>query len=326
MKGNPMKHLIPLPVILLLLAGCDEDAPTHHGGRIELTASPLPYASIRRAMPLGNTNPPGHTFPTNHVGFYLEGTDPVEVYAPASGLIRTVYHNDWSGDNRIEIRHTSSFFTVLDHVADLPAGIEEGARVEAGQLLGYGNPNVSAVDLGVVDYDVRVGFITPARYHEFDLHCADPYLAFTPEIRAALLVTNPRTMEPRGGEICFDVDGTLSGNWFHESLPVNQSSGYTYAAGHLAFTRDDVDPSRIRITCGGTLASAPFDRAVEGNGPDPVTVRPEDGSVKYVLVSTVPTVLLVQMTGTRTLRTEAFLNKTPDQVTGFTPAAQNYIR
>jgi hypothetical protein len=320
-----------LPLLLLLLVmgtcGCEDDSDSDDdGGSVVLTHVPLALASVRTIIPLGNLNPPGHTLPTSHIYFYLEGDARVEMWAVAAGRIRTVYYNEWSDDYRVEIEHTSTFMTMYDHVEDVPAGLEVGTAVEAGDLLGYGNPRTGAVDLGVVDYQSERSFITPARYHEFDRHCADPFSAFTPDLREALLALNPRTIEPRGGKINYDVAGTLAGNWFLESLPVEGSSGHTFAYGQLAFVYDNVNPVLVRVSCGGTLATAPFSRGVTGNTPDPASVTPASGLVKYALSSPTPSVLLVQMMSEGTLRAEVFADAAPEDIAGFTASAQNYIR
>jgi len=54
---------------------------------------------------------------------------------------------------------------------------------------------------------------------------------------------NPRTVEPRGGKIDFDIDGVLSGNWFLEGTPVTwEASSHTYSANQPAFVYYMDDP------------------------------------------------------------------------------------
>ena len=69
-------------------------------GSAELfTAFPMALADLRGLVPLGNLNPSGHTFPTDHIYFYIRLTDPsdnssgpvsVNVYAPGNIRITEV--------------------------------------------------------------------------------------------------------------------------------------------------------------------------------------------------------------------------------------------
>ena len=44
------------------------------GSALSFTALPVPFAAIRAATVIGNLGPPVHTIPTDHAGFYLNGT------------------------------------------------------------------------------------------------------------------------------------------------------------------------------------------------------------------------------------------------------------
>jgi hypothetical protein len=318
-----------IPVFIGLLAvTCDkEDTVMGPKGPVTLEMSPVAYEAIRVMTPLGNVNPPGHTFPTNHIYFYLYGTARVEVRAVADGTVRELYYNSWSDDYRVEFTHTTTFATYFDHVADPPSTVKKGAEIQAGELVGYADPSTGALDLGVVDYEITRQFIDPRRYHEFSLHCGDPYQYFSQDVLDQLLPKNQRTAEPRGGKIDYDVDATLAGNWFLDGTPVGDVLFQNdYSANHLAFVYDMIDPSRIRIAAGGTLQSAPFVWGVTGNAPDPVDVTGASGPVKYALQAHQQTAMLVQLQDARTIRVEVFPGKSPDQVTGFTDSARLYRR
>lgn len=329
---NDQKHLIyALFIGFFLLFSCKNGEDTVTGpndptGPITFTHAPVDTSKIAQATPLGNLNPPGHTFPTDHIYFYLNDPNLVEVRAHGNGTVRSIYHNEWSDDYRVEFKHTETFFSYLDHIRNLPTDIVQDATVQAGDLIGYGDRSVSAVDLGVVDYDSTRSFIVSARYHDFSLHCADPYRYFSDEIREALLQKNPRTIEPRGGKIDFDIDGALSGNWFQEGTPVNGATSIDYAANHLAFVYDMFDPSQIRISAGGTLDLAPFNYRVNGNTPDPATVTTASGKIKYELAAFPTSVLLVEMQDARTIKVEVFSDKTINEVSDFTTDAKTYVR
>jgi len=289
--------------------------------------SPIEYTAISQATPLGNLNPPGHVFPTSHIGFYLKGNSLVAVRALSEGTVSSIHFNSGFNDNAVYIKCSKSFSYYFDHLKNLGSAIIEGAIVHTGDLIGYGNPATAAVDLGILDYDIMRQFINPGRYHENSLHCGDPYLYFEESVRDSLLTFNPRTVEPRGGKIDFDIDGALSGNWFLPETPVTyEASSYLYGANQLAFVYDMYDPAKIRICCGGTLNLAPFNGLVDGNAPDPAAVTMSSGLVKYELLGFSRSTILAQMVAARQIKVEVFANKKKNEVADFTAAAKIYIR
>jgi len=322
-----IKIILLLP-FLVSLFDCDNDKKiTGPTGAVTFEISPLDDEAIREATPLGNMNPPAHTFPTNHIGFYLKGTDFVAVRAIADGTIRTVYYNSGSNDYRIEFKHTETFYSYFDHLKNVSPDIKEGATVNIGDVIGYGDPAVAAVDLGVVDYDTTRNFIVPGRYHEFCLYCGDPYLYFAADVRAKLLAKNPRVLAPRGGKIDFDRDGRLSGNWFLEGTPIAwNASSYEYGSSQLCFVFDMYDPTQIRISAGGTLKLAPFVYGVKGNAPDHGEISMSSGVTKYEITSSPTAVMLVQLIESRKIKAEVFPNRTKEQVSTFTSDAMIYVR
>jgi hypothetical protein len=289
---------------------------------------PVDTAAISEASPLGNINPPGHTFPSNHIGFYLKGMDLIPVLAMTAGTIRTVYYNEWSDDYRIEFDHTESVLSYFDHICNLAPDIIVGVEVQTGELVGYARRSHGAFDIGVINFDVVNSFITPERYHEFYLYYDDPYTYFTDSIRQILELKNPRVGEPKGGKIDFDQEGTLVGNWFTEGTPMTyEASSYLYGENQLAFVYDMYNSSTILISCGGTLEAAPFAFKVVGNAPDPVLVSPASGLVKYQLDSPFNELtMLVQMIDNRTIQAEVFADSLPSEVASFTPDSRIYVR
>jgi hypothetical protein len=314
--------------LVLVLCQCDDEhSATGPGKLVIFTVSPIDKTSIRLATPLGNLNPPGHVFPSSHIGIYLEGHSLCEVRAVSDGTIRSLHFNAAFNDYAVTVRCSRQISYYLDHVKNLTSGVVEGARVQAGDLLGYGDPAAAAVDLGVLDYDTTRHFINPARYHENAVHCGNPYLYFDAAIRDVLLAKNSRIVEPRGGKIDFDVDGALAGNWFLPETPMTyEASSYLYGANQLAFVYDMFDPAKIRICCGGTLSLAPFNYPAEGDAPDPRSVTPRSGLVKYEMSGITRSTILVQMLEGRRLKAEVFAGKKKSEVSTFTPAAKQYIR
>ena len=55
------------------------------------------------------------------------------------------------------------------------------------------------------------------------------------------------------GRFNYDVDGTLSGNWFADDLPpaASQNGDAFSGSRQLAFARDAWHPDRLRVSIGG---------------------------------------------------------------------------
>ncbi len=67
------------------IPACTTDTP--------FTAYPVNMTRLKSIAPLGNLNPPGHTFPTDHMYFYIDSilyTDGFEVYAPGNITITSI--------------------------------------------------------------------------------------------------------------------------------------------------------------------------------------------------------------------------------------------
>jgi hypothetical protein len=328
-------------VTALLAAACGAKAPAPAGptpvGGIDtlvFRAALVDPAEVDFILPLGNLNPPGHTLPTDHIYFYIGFTRReirgVPVMAPGDGTIQTILRRS-GGDARLFVRVNNTFSYYVDHVV-IDADIREGSPLTAGQRLGTSSLGGFGVDLGVLNASRALTFITPGRYSGDTLNADAPLKYYEEPVRSQLYALVRRDGADRDGKIDFDVAGTLAGNWFHESLPVGESTQPSGWTRHLAFVYDNVQPSLPCISIGGTLSLAgvfavnpsdlPFDR-----------VRPESGLVMFALrsggvlgtpVGEVVGTLLVQMLDASRIRVETFAGPVPPA--GFTSAAQIYLR
>jgi len=321
-----MKPLIILTFSAFVLSCCNDD-DGQPAEKLVFSICPVDTSAIGEASPLGNINPPGHTLPSDHIGFYLKGDAPVPVYSMAGGTIRSVFYNEWSDDNRIEINHSEQYMFYLDHISNLPSTVVTGKKLETGDLLGYALPEHGAFDIGLMNKKINHHFIIPERYHELTLYHDDPYLYFTDSIRAILEVKNPRIGEPKGGKVDYDIDGTLSGNWFLEGTPlVWEAASFLYGENQLAFVYNMYNASTVMISCGGTLQGAPFAYSVNGNGPDPASVTMNSGIIVYALNSyTKNSTMLVEMLEDRKIRVQVFDFRDTSEVSSFTNA-RIYVR
>jgi len=298
-----------------------------------LRASLVDPAVVDFILPLGNLNPPGHTLPTDHIYFYVGFTRPqnrgVTVVAPGEGTVQGIFRN--ASDAKLFVRVNATFAYYVDHVV-LDADIREGIRLAAGQRLGTSGLNSFGVDLGVTNASRTLSFITPARYSGDTLNADAPLKYYDEPLRGELYAMVRRDGADKDGKIDFDVAGHLSGNWFHESLAMSESTQPAGWPRHLAFVYDNVQPSQPRISIGGTLSLAGV-FAVDPADPPFEAVGPESGLVRYTLrvggllgapAGAATGTLLVQMLDGSRIRVEALSGANPSGA--FSSAAQVYVR
>lgn len=197
------------------------------------------------------------------------------------------------------------------------------------------------------------------------IHTVDPYGYFDEPARSQLLAVNLRQVAPLGGKIDHDLPDTPLGNWFVEGTngyqgvvssegPVAPNQHVGYWNTHLAIAPDAIDPGVIMVLHGIVSNNgAPF--AISAESPDPAEITVDSGPVKLELVSwyyqgsdggqwfgnpaamdtgisvyrfedQVFGVLLLQMLDEGHLKAEFFIGSAPEEVAGFTDAAQVFER
>ena len=299
------------------------------------TASPLGLDRLLHIIPLGNLNPPGHTFPTNHMYFNwrtgaIDTTiDPSllpTVYAPTSGTIASVVRRNNNTDGQLILHANRQFYFYVSHVV-VDASLTVGSTVTAGQVLGTGSRHTVGVDLGVINFDrVPNFFLAPLR-NTFESRYGDSPLRYYAEpLRSSLEALVLTSATDKNGAFALDQAGRLVGNWYIPGLPEDQTSE-GMVSQHLSFAYDELDPTLIMIGIGGTLPVTGGQYKVSGNTPDPASVTTASGIVAYTLVTvpasmTAPGVLLVQLVDDFTLRAEV----TTTGATSFSSAAITYER
>lgn len=292
------RSICPLLAALSLAAGCGShgsgptdptstSTPSGLGSTFSFTRSPIDPGSIAFIVPLGNLNPPGHTLPTDHIYFYhhIPGQAPngiqYDVFAPADGVIGTITK---AIDDQIYVWASSAHVYYLDHLV-LDSGFAVNQKITAGQHLGKTVVGEYGIDLGLMNFDLTLTFVTPARYSGNSLHADAPLKYFSEPLKTQLYALVQGTGANRDGQVSFDQPGRLVGGWFHESLSIADSAGPNGWTRHLAFVRDNLDPSKIRISIGGTLTSAGV-FSIGAADPDPATVTTASGPVTFQMTST----------------------------------------
>ncbi|MBI2172789.1 MAG: hypothetical protein HYT73_01080 [Candidatus Aenigmarchaeota archaeon] len=312
----------------------------------------------------GHVTPIDHHYFQNfkNDGFDIEVYSPGDGYVTSIGHMPGAGEGE---DYRIVIEHTCTVSSIYIHVGTLSEKLKTNAvwrngyssariPVKAGEIIGYYEKNV---DYNLVDENfVLQGFVVPEHYdgEEWKIHVPNTYDYFNEPVRSQLVGKSVRTAEPIAGKIDYDIDGRLVGNWFVENTYGYGGGGASadYWTTHLSFVYNGYDPSQIIVSI-GDFNGEPKQFAVKGNSPDPADVSTASGLVKYELLpefdyitkegniwdrvsfakvssaagtGSVAGVVLVQMTGDRKIKFEAFPGKTASQVSGFTENAKIYER
>lgn len=253
-----------------------------------------------------------------------------------------------------------------DLVTELVPGLEDQLKasngklaVKAGQLIGrIGN---QTLDFAVWDTEKPLSnFLVPKHYEReaWKLYTADPLDYYDAATKTKALAKYARSTTPVSGRIDFDQDNRLIGNWFLENSD-GSTTGYAGAAQdeywvtHLAFAPHFLDTSRFIISIGNwpkPMGASQF--IANETGPDPAQVEPASGLVKYSLMMFEQSVqgqrwsgmsfpagpvslvafgnpkgcMLVQMLAARELKAENFPDQACAALSGFTGAAQKYLR
>jgi len=348
-------------------------------GPVLFANSPMYMDDIAFLTPYGQVVG-AHITPIDHM--YFEpldrslGPDIYEVRAIQDGIIYDIGKREIFTDTgvkkdfadwRLDIAHNCTFTSYFDLMTSVIPEIEKayedkkaglgfnGLKIKAGQLLGY--VGAQTLDFGVYDYEIVLpGFITPDLYdYEYwKVHTVDPFKYFPDEISEKLLIKMIRTIEPRAGKIDYDVDGTLSGNWFEQG-----TNGYAgknlknYWIGHLSIAPHEINPSYWRVGI-GHLSVDDNIFLIKGNT-DPINITVNSGVVIYELyhsrmykndyniewwkepkkekdvygvqyLGDSKGIIMFQMIENRLLKSEVFIGKSKTDNVDFTSNAKLYVR
>ncbi|HEY4320208.1 MAG TPA: hypothetical protein VGM77_03430 [Gemmatimonadales bacterium] len=301
--------------------------------------SVAPMSTTGTLTPLGSLAPPGHVLPTNHVYFYAVDFDHPPaipdstvrpVLAPTTGTVDQIIQSPGAVDTKIIFRVTSTFYYMLGHVV-VTQPLKVGDILHAGDQVGVSNPGAT-VDLGAYDTGVTLsGFANPARYGRETLHCVSPWAYFTEPLLSEFYARLRRvpSAPDKDGHIDLDRLGYLAGAWYDQSLPIDSTESPNGWPRTVAFVTDYDDPSLVRVSIGGTIAT-PGLWTIPPTAPRPVDVTPANGLVAYPLMYTESTnvqwgLMLLKMTDATHLRIEVITGS--QAATGaFDGAARTYIR
>ncbi len=310
-------------------------------GTIEFTHSIMSTDDFSRIIPLGNINPPGHTFPTDHIYFVQNGIR-LPVYAPAGGKILKIFEPSEYGDRGLRVGVTNTMAYYLSHII-INEDLQVGDIIEAGTQIGMSG-NTQCVDFGVINKNINNAFISE-KYPIVTLYGDKPLWYYNEPLRTQLyaLVKPPQPAEDpdyvysggvTDGEFVLDQPGTLCGNWFREGC---FSDGWYKWEDQLAFAYDNFYPDQIRIGIGKDIPYNNFAIKNEDNPTKPEDVTIASGAVAYYLYNTNNTgagglprgerigLMMVRMLSDTRIKLEIF-NDTTSESREFTSAAWYYQR
>ncbi len=348
-------------------------------GPVTLSVSPMKAEDISSIIPMGYMVNQ-HVTPIDHLYFAPQNwdspRDSYEVRAPADGHITRIQHrtSDYSSFTHgkatdeywIVIDYTCTFLSYFDLITSLSPQIQAqvGTRqytnvnipVKAGQVIG--KIGGQTLDFAIWDTTKKLsGFLVPDHYkgEPWKIYTADPLDYATPELKAFMNSFNPRKAAPISGKIDYDIDGTLSGNWFLKGNSGDMGDGSNnldYWKGEFAFAPNNYDPTLWEISS-GSWGENGTQFAINLSAPKPDSVGVRNGLVKYDLyqvqlladgkpisgdriLDSRQTItakageqsmgcMLVQLTAQREMKAEGF-QQSCATLSGFTNKAQIYER
>jgi hypothetical protein len=255
-----------------------------------LTVPLVPFGNIFVVSPLGNLNPPPHTFPTDHIYVYMAVTSPITAPGPSVVTSVAVQHRTGGGQAPVD-DYVVTFYPCADvmlqlgHVASLAAkfrakvgALDSGCgasyqtggftyqqcrkdvtiTMAAGEAIGI---TAATLDVLARDRRVTVSYVNPTRLSdpvgEFgDKHVACPIDYFVASIADQLRSklgppSQVRTTPPVCGTVAQDVPNTAAGRWFHPGSPTHPEDP------HLALVHDNVVPALAAFSVGTSIPSLP---------------------------------------------------------------------
>lgn len=328
-------------------------------GSAHFSASPLAVSNIDSIAPMGNMVG-AHVTPSDHLGFSPQGSSAVNVYAPADGYIVQLEYNaneKWYG---ALIEHSCTFYSRVFLMSDLASKLKKSLhgpntsvriQVSAGEIIGTIAGH--GIDFWVADLKTSQQFANPSRYYNepWKLYDVDPFDYYGEPLKSELIALDLRQAKPFGGQIDYDLTGTMAGNWFIVGAKFDQNPEKN-ALNQLSFARDWLDPT-VKIASIGNYDGKPEQISISDTSPDPKNVTAKDGLVKFALVpfeyklpsgqtwdrmhaavglkgsindTAIQATVLAQLQADGKLRLETFIGKTPSQVSNFDSQARNYER
>jgi hypothetical protein len=245
-----------------------------------------------------------------------------DVYAPADATVVSVDANTFLGTRLMFRASDATRFYLTWFGSTLVAA---GQVVSSGQSVGVrpsgGRDGTGGVGLGVINPAATVGFVAPNRYREEILHCDSAVRLFRDDLRATIrFLSSPEDCE---GGLNFDISGTLQGNWYLPTVPLD--SGSEQEQTRLSFySNRRYNPSMPGVNMGDVGLGYGLGFTMSPSDPSAGDITTLSGMV--LLHGDGLSDLGVQLLDNMTLRTEVFTALNPKPASGFSAKARTYIR
>jgi len=187
-----------------------DDMPSCGNDTEFFSYSPINLSNLSNIAPLGGPNPPGHTFPSDHLGFYIErlwviGMHEVEVVSPGDIWITRIAGTEYLSEDPMRTDYSIDFYPCEEfhgwfgHILNLSDKLEAeytepydwcteystggndhnlcvktvDVSVSAGEVIGTAGSTSQdyAIDVGADDMRIdALGYANPDRMSEGSLH------------------------------------------------------------------------------------------------------------------------------------------------------------
>jgi len=227
-----------------------------------LKFAPVSIDSIKDITPLGNLNPPFHTFPTTHTYIHLkESVDTQNVILAGDASIRKIKQfteEDGRLEYGIDFYINDKVYGYYIHMSDLNSTLKDELKglencvgasycekdvrisMSGGTTVGYvGEKGFSrTLDFGLRDLSkVAYEFISAERFISSDiLHTQCPYSYYFNDVSDALIAKLDREAEPKCGQINYDKLATAQGIWYAKNRALEGEEH------HLALVPSNFNP------------------------------------------------------------------------------------
>lgn len=255
------------------------------------THSPLGESDFDDLTPLGNLNPSGHVFPTDHIYFYL--VNPLaryNLYSPGDFTITQIsaseHVEDGFTDYSFTFQSCNEFKAQFGHVSGLASKLSQALSapyqwdstystggktyrnygknvsltISAGEQIGTvgGNSGQNALDMNAYDSRVTLNFANSSRWSQRSdtTHTVCPIDYYSESLKNTLKNRFSgngvrRTIDPVCGTIEQDIAGTAQGVWF-----LGGTTTFSSEDPHLALVHDNIDPSKAVFSVGTSMSAS----------------------------------------------------------------------
>ena len=256
--------------------------------------SPLNESDYISLTPLGNLNPSGHVFPTDHIYFYLRrsgsGTANVPLYAPTNATITQInaseHVEDGFTDYSFIFQPCNEFKASFGHVTTLSSKINEALTqpyswestystggktyhnfgkmvsisISSGEQIGTvgGNPGQNALDMNSYDTRTTLNFANSSRWSQRDYpHAVCPISYFSGSLKDTIMnrFGASDSVKRTIEPICGTIEQDINGT-AQGAWFLKGTTSWQNEDPHLALSHDNIDPRKPIFSVGTSIGAS----------------------------------------------------------------------